>query len=151
MPDDYPADRRHRPEDRIMQGAVAHFAMPGKAVDAADTYGEAFGAKDIGRMPCPDKPGVMHVQVGINGGALMLTDEGARSSIDATGNPMPQDLRRLVVPVRGGRLSGGGRLRTAVLGRHLGPAGRSVRAETGGVDSRSRCLEQAVMFRVQAE
>jgi PhnB protein len=40
----------------------------------------------------------MHVQVEINGGALMLTDEGGMSSVDSTGNPMPQGHLQLVVP-----------------------------------------------------
>jgi PhnB protein len=95
---DVPQDQRYRPEDRIMQGVIPYFAMPGKAGEAADFYMKAFAARDIGRMPFPDKPGFMHVQVEINGGALMLTDEGGMSSVDATGNPMPQGHLQLVVP-----------------------------------------------------
>ena len=95
---DSPADQRYRPADRIMQGVIPYFALPGQAGKAADYYVKAFGAKDIGRMPYPDKPGFMHVQVEINGGALMLTDEGGMSSVDATGNPMPQGHLQLVVP-----------------------------------------------------
>lgn len=99
---DIPADQRYRPEDRIMQGVIPYFALPGKAGEAADFYVKAFAARDIGRMPYPDKPGYMHVQVEINGGALMLTDEGGMSSVDATGNaagnPMPQGHLQLVVP-----------------------------------------------------
>lgn len=95
---DIPADQRYRPDDRIMQGVIPYFAMPGKAGAAADFYGRAFGAKDIGRMPYEDKTGYMHVQIEINGGALMLTDEAGMSSVDATGNPMPQGHLQLVVP-----------------------------------------------------
>jgi PhnB protein len=95
---DVPADQRYRPEDRVMQGVIPYFAMPGKAGEAADFYMKAFAAKDIGRMPYPDKPGFMHVQLEIDGGALMLTDEGGMSSVDATGNPMPQGHLQLVVP-----------------------------------------------------
>lgn len=97
--DDIPQDQRYRPEDRVMQGVIPYFALPGKAGAAADFYIKAFGAKDIGRMPFDGRPGhFMHVQVEINGGALMLTDEGGMSSVDGTGNPMPQGHLQLVVP-----------------------------------------------------
>ena len=156
---DVPQDQRYRPEDRIMQGVIPYFAMPGKAGEAADFYMKAFAAKDIGRMPFPDKPGFMHIQVEINGGALMLTDEGGMSSVDATGNPMPQGHLQLVVPdgqawwgPRGrGGMHGGGPLRTAGLGRYLGPFDRPLRHEMGGVDTRSRSLGQGVMTIVESK
>ena len=125
---DVPQDQRYRPEDRIMQGVIPYFAMPGKAGEAADFYMKAFAAKDIGRMPFPDKPGFMHIQVEINGGTLMMSDMRGR-----------------------GRLHRGGPLRTAGLGRHLGPAGRPVRDEMGGVDTRSRSLGQGVMTIVESK
>ena len=96
---DIPADQRYRPDDRVMKGVIPYFALPGKAGEAADFYGKAFGAKDIGRMPYPARPGqFMHLQVEINGGALMLTDEGGMSGVDGDGNPMPRGHLQLVVP-----------------------------------------------------
>lgn len=60
-----------------MQGVVPYIAMAGRTAEAMDFYARAFGAEDIGRMPFYDgSPGVMHGQVLINGGALMMTDSG---------------------------------------------------------------------------
>jgi PhnB protein len=60
-----------------MQGVIPYIAMAGRAAEAMDFYARAFGAEDIGRMPFPDgSPGLMHAQVMINGGALMMTDSG---------------------------------------------------------------------------
>jgi PhnB protein len=64
-----------RPDDRVMQGVIPSLAFPGLAGAAADFYINAFGGKDLGRMPSDDAPGrFMHIQVEINGGALMLSD-----------------------------------------------------------------------------
>lgn len=58
-----------------MQGVVPYLAMAGRTAEAMEFYARAFGARDIGRMAFPDgSPGVMHGQVVINGGALMMTD-----------------------------------------------------------------------------
>ncbi|MFN3463416.1 MAG: VOC family protein, partial [Terricaulis sp.] len=58
-----------------MQGVLPYIAMAGRTAEAMDFYARAFGAEDIGRMPFFDgSPGVMHGQVLINGGALMMTD-----------------------------------------------------------------------------
>lgn len=60
-----------------MQGVVPYIVMEGRTAEAMDFYARAFGAADIGRMPFYDgSPGVMHGQVLINGGALMMTDSG---------------------------------------------------------------------------
>lgn len=99
MIDEVPVDQRYRPEDRIMQGVIPYLCLAGKSGAAAVFYVKAFGAKDIGRMPFPDRPGqFMHVQVDINGGALMLTDEVGMSSVDPSDNPMPQGHLQLIVP-----------------------------------------------------
>ncbi len=99
MIDEVPVDQRYRPEDRIMQGVIPYLCLSGKSGAAADFYVMAFAAKDIGRMPFPDRPGqFMHVQVDINGGALMLTDEVGMSSVDPSDNPMPQGHLQLIVP-----------------------------------------------------
>ena len=94
---DTPQDNRYRPEDRIMQGVIPYLSLPGQAGAAADFYALAFAAKDIGRMDFPGQPGrYMHVQVDINGGALMLTDHS--QDPEATGSPMPRGHLQLVVP-----------------------------------------------------
>ena len=95
--DDIPHDRRYRPEDRIMQGVIPYLSLAGQAGAAADFYMTAFAAKDIGRMVTPGQPGhYMHLQVEINGGALMLTDHVGEGSPD--GPPMVRGHLQLVVP-----------------------------------------------------
>jgi PhnB protein len=99
MADGIPKDQRYRPEDRVMQGVIPYLALPGQAGAAADFYMRAFGAKDIGRMPMEDAPGrFMHVQVEINGGALMLTDNEMMSSAVGGTDPIPRGHLQLVVP-----------------------------------------------------
>lgn len=70
--------------DTVMQGPIPYLAMGGRANAAMNFYIRAFAGVDIGRMPLPDRPdALMHGQVAINGGCLMLTDhmgpEGATS------------------------------------------------------------------------
>lgn len=70
-----PDDATQCPDPRVMQGVIPYLSLEGKANEAADFYIKAFGGKDLGRMPFPDRPAeVMHLQVEINGGALMMTD-----------------------------------------------------------------------------
>lgn len=58
-----------------MQGVLPYMVMAGRTAEAMEFYARAFGAADIGRVPFPDgQPGLMHAQVMINGGALMMTD-----------------------------------------------------------------------------
>ena len=69
MPDDLKIDAR------TMRGVIPYIGMDGKAGEAADFYARAFAARDLGRMPGEDDPSrLMHCQVEINGGALMMTD-----------------------------------------------------------------------------
>jgi PhnB protein len=89
-------DQTYRPEDRTMQGVIPYLSLAGQAGEAADFYMKAFGAKDIGRMPFPDQPGFMHLQVQINGGALMLTDHVSEGS--EQGTPLRRGHLQLVVP-----------------------------------------------------
>ncbi len=71
------------PDDRVMQGVIPYLAMHGSAGAAADFYARAFGATDIGRMPMQDAPDrFMHVQVEINGGALMMSDFDMSSAVE---------------------------------------------------------------------
>ncbi len=98
MPEDIPHDQRYRPDDRIMQGVIPYLGLAGRCGEAADFFIKAFGAEDIGRMPMPDAPGkFMHLQLKINGGALMLTDHGM-SSIEAGEVPMAHGHLQLIVP-----------------------------------------------------
>jgi PhnB protein len=60
---------------RTMRGVIPYVAMDGRAGAAADFYRRAFAARDLGRVPGADDPSrLMHCQVEINGGALMMTD-----------------------------------------------------------------------------
>jgi PhnB protein len=94
MPKD---DRFAGPTEQVMQGVIPYLAMPGTAGAAADFYIRAFGATDMGRMPMEDTPGqFMHVQVSINGGALMLTDHGMDQP-RAPGPPIQNGHLQLVV------------------------------------------------------
>ena len=62
-------------EARTMRGVIPYIGMEGKAGAAADFYVRAFGARDLGRMPGEEDPSrLMHCQLEINGGALMMTD-----------------------------------------------------------------------------
>ncbi len=77
MLDDIP----ERPDPRVMQGVIPYLGMRGRAAKAADFYIKAFAAKDLGRMDGDSVPGMpgaagtlMHVQVEITGGSLMMTD-----------------------------------------------------------------------------
>lgn len=88
---------RYRPEDRVMQGVIPYLALDGRCGEAAEFYGRAFGAQDIGRMEMEGQPGrYMHLQVQINGGALMLTDHSDMGS--AQGGGAMRGHLQLVVP-----------------------------------------------------
>lgn len=70
-----------QPDDRVMQGVIPYLNLRGRAGEAADFYIRAFAARDLGRMEHDSVPGVegvpghlLHVQLEINGGALMMTD-----------------------------------------------------------------------------
>ncbi|TPE51020.1 VOC family protein [Amaricoccus solimangrovi] len=58
---------------RVMLGVIPYVSMPGKAGEAADFYARAFAAREIGRFADAASGGIMHVQLEINGGALMMT------------------------------------------------------------------------------
>ncbi len=63
-----------RPSPETMRGPIPYFSLDGRTGEAADFYVRAFGARDAGRIPS-DKPGrFMHIQLEINGGALMMSD-----------------------------------------------------------------------------
>jgi PhnB protein len=59
----------------VMRGVLPYLFMAGRTAEAIDFFARAFGAEDIGRVPFPDgSPGLMHGQVLINRGVLMMTD-----------------------------------------------------------------------------
>jgi PhnB protein len=99
MPNDSPQHQRDRPDDRVMQGVIPYLGLPGQCGTAAEFYMKAFAAKDIGRMPMEGKPGqYMHLQLEINGGALMLTDMTEMSDPAGGDGPIPRGHLQLVVP-----------------------------------------------------
>jgi uncharacterized glyoxalase superfamily protein PhnB len=57
-------------------GVIPYLNIDG-AGDASAFYQKAFAAKEIARMPAQDGKRVMHCQLEINGGALMLSDNFA--------------------------------------------------------------------------
>lgn len=92
-------DQRYRPDDRIMQGVIPYLCLPGQCGAAADFYIRAFAARDIGRMEMEGQPGqFMHLQLGMNGGALMLTDYSDMSSAQGSDSAIPRGHLQLVVP-----------------------------------------------------
>ena len=96
---DIPQEQRYRPGDRIMQGVIPYLCLPGQCGAAAAFYENAFAARDIGRMPMEGEPDkFMHLQLEINGGALMLTDYSDMSGTQASDSAMPRGHLHLVVP-----------------------------------------------------
>ena len=68
------SDAATTPKAEVMKGVIPYIDMRGRAGEAADFYGRAFGAQDLGRMPGQEPGRLMHCQIDINGGALMMTD-----------------------------------------------------------------------------
>jgi PhnB protein len=65
----YPGDA----DPQMPKGVVPYLGFNG-AAEAIDFYKKAFGAKEIARMHGQDGKRIMHCQLEINGGALMLAD-----------------------------------------------------------------------------
>ncbi len=85
------------PKQAIMRGVIPYLSLRGEAAAAADFYVEAFGANDLGRMAMPEQPErIMHLQLEINGGALMMTDHIDDSAGAATA-PLVNGHLQLVV------------------------------------------------------
>ncbi|MFN3266358.1 MAG: VOC family protein [Deinococcales bacterium] len=86
-----------------MQGVVPYIAMCGRTAEAIEFYARAFAAEDIGRMPFDDgSPGLMHAQVLINSGALMMTDSGMNPSTSEQ-RAVQADFGHLQLVVQDGR------------------------------------------------
>jgi PhnB protein len=72
-----------RPDAAVMNGVIPYVGYGGRANEAADFYAKAFGATDMGRMPDGEKSErLMHAQLEINGGMLMMTDMGCEPGAD---------------------------------------------------------------------
>lgn len=85
-------------ESNEMRGVIPYLAMSGRAGEACDFYARAFGAEDRGRMPAPEgQTGLMHAQVLINDGMLMLTDHMGE------GTSQPTSFGHLQLVVADGR------------------------------------------------
>ena len=85
----------NRPDPAAVRGVIPHLNLDGRAGEAAEFYARAFGARDMGRFPDQDNPGrFMHVQLEINGGALMMTD--CRGPGEAAGEPQGFNLTLVV-------------------------------------------------------
>jgi len=75
MPTQTMTANENRPDPAAVRGVIPHLNLDGRAGEAAEFYARAFGARDMGRFPDNENPGqYMHVQLEINGGALMMTD-----------------------------------------------------------------------------
>ena len=86
------------PNDRVMQGVIPYLVIPEKAGAAADFYLKAFGGKDLGRMPMENTENqFMHIQIEINGGALMLTDYVGMGVHNKGETPLPHGHLQLVL------------------------------------------------------
>jgi PhnB protein len=90
MPDDV---TQTRPDAAVMRGVIPYVGLKGRAAEAMDFYAAAFGATDIGRMPDAENPArLMHGQLEINGGALMLTDMGCEDGTESGVGTMHMQL-----------------------------------------------------------
>jgi PhnB protein len=58
-------------------GVIPHLVINGSARDAIEFYVRAFGATKIMEMPAEDGKRLMHAQLLVNGGPLMMCDDFA--------------------------------------------------------------------------
>jgi PhnB protein len=62
-------------EQTTQGGVVPYLSLQGKSGAAMEFYERAFGATTVMRVPAESDPKrIIHCQVDINGGALMMTD-----------------------------------------------------------------------------
>lgn len=81
-----PEDRTsaERPACGSMRGVIPYLGLGDRAAEAVDFYIRAFGGRDCGRVADEENPGrLMHAQIEINGGMLMLTGCRAEGEEDA--------------------------------------------------------------------
>ena len=128
-----------RPSPDVMRGVIPYLDLNGRAAEAADFYARAFAAKDLGRMPDANNPGRhLHIQVEVNGGALMMTD-----GMSTEARPGPQGMHLQLVVADG---PPGGRARSKRAARSRCPTSGSSGATPGGCcairsASPGRCCE----------
>ena len=82
---------------RVMQGVIPYLSIDG-AAKAIAFYENAFAAKNLGDMKTEDGKHVMHCQLEINGGALMLSD----AAIDPSGGQKPSSSYTMQLVTREG-------------------------------------------------
>lgn len=99
MPEQTVTASASRPDPAAMRGVIPYVSLDGRAAEAAEFYARAFGARDLGRFPDEQNPGrLMHVQIEINGGSLMMTDCHAPWQTEA---PKPQGFNLQLVVADG--------------------------------------------------
>lgn len=76
---------------RVMQGVIPYLNVDG-ADKVIAFYEKAFGAKDLGTMRTEDGKQVMHSQLEINGGALMLSEASLMEGKQVTSNSYTMQL-----------------------------------------------------------
>lgn len=54
-------------------GVIPYFIIE-RAAEAVDFYKQAFAAEEVGRIPAEDGKRLIHAQLTINGGSVMLND-----------------------------------------------------------------------------
>lgn len=68
----------HPTDPSVMNGVIPYLYLGGNTLKAIAIYKKAFGATELGVMPWKDektgREGIMHGQIEINGGALMMSD-----------------------------------------------------------------------------
>ena len=77
--------------DRVMQGVIPYLSVDG-ADKVIAFYEKAFGAKDLGTMRTEDGKHVMHSQLEINGGALMLSEASLMEGKQVASNSYTMQL-----------------------------------------------------------
>jgi len=77
--------------ERVMQGVIPYLNVDG-ADKVIAFYEKAFGAKDLGTMRTEDGKHVMHSQLEINGGALMLSEASLMEGKQVNSNSYTMQL-----------------------------------------------------------
>ena len=77
-----PATRRASPIPKGLHTVTANLVLQDTA-KAIEFYKQAFGAKEITRMPGPDGRGIMHAQVKIGDSSIFMNDEQPQSTLRA--------------------------------------------------------------------
>jgi len=57
----------------LMKGVIPYLNVVG-AADAVEFYKKAFGAEELAKTPAEDGKRLIHCQLAINGGSLMISD-----------------------------------------------------------------------------